>query len=98
SSTLEWLQSAGLENVQLLLDLGHCLISCEDPYQIATQAGTRLGYVQLDDNDGANDVHWPLLSGALTEAMLRNLLELLRDRKFRGGIALELNAKLEHPE
>jgi sugar phosphate isomerase/epimerase len=97
AGTLAWLQTSGLENLNLLLDLGHCLISREDPCQVVTHAGARLGYVQLDDNDGVNDVHWPLLSGALTETVLRDLLHKLRDVKYRHGIALELNTKLADP-
>ena len=31
SGTLDWLESAGLEDMSLLLDLGHCLISREEP-------------------------------------------------------------------
>jgi sugar phosphate isomerase/epimerase len=95
AAALQWLNDAGLENVKLVLDLGHCLISREDPSAVVAQAGPRLGYVQLDDNDGVNDVHWPLLTGALTEAILASLLHRLRG--FHGGIALELNGKLADP-
>jgi sugar phosphate isomerase/epimerase len=97
TGTLAWLDETGLDELTLLLDLGHCLISREDPCDIVTRARNRLGYVQLDDNDGVNDVHWPLLSGVLTEEMLRDFLRRLRDTKYRGGIALELSAKLDDP-
>jgi sugar phosphate isomerase/epimerase len=97
ASTLDWLQGSGLENIKLVLDLGHCLISREDPSALVEQAGARLGSVQLDDNDGANDVHWPLLSGALKEDVLRGLLHRLREQDIHGGIALELNGKLNEP-
>lgn len=95
--TLNWLETSGLENMKLVLDLGHCLISHEGPAEIATKAGARLGYVQLDDNDGVNDVHWPLLRGTLNEAVLRDLLHRLRALNYRGGVALELNGALEEP-
>lgn len=95
--TLNWLETMGPNNMKLVLDLGHCLISHEDPSEVATDAGAWLGYVQLDDNDGINDVHWPLLSGALTEVMLRDLLHRLRSLNYRGGVALELNGSLEEP-
>lgn len=98
AGTLDWLADAGLNDVKLLLDLGHCLISREDPCQMLAQAGDhRLGYVQLDDNDGVNDVHWPLLSGVLTEPMLRDFLRQLHVLGYRNGIAMELNAKLDNP-
>ena len=95
AGTLDWLNTDGLESMKMVLDLGHCLISKEDPCVVVTQAGDLLGYVQLDDNDGINDVHWPLLSGALTDAMLRDFLRKLRDVNYRAGVALELNGKLE---
>jgi sugar phosphate isomerase/epimerase len=95
--TLDWLNAAGLDEMNLLLDLGHCLISREDPCVVVDQANRRLGYVHLDDNDGVNDVHWPLLSGVLTEGGLRDFLRVLRDTKYRGGVALEFKSKLDDP-
>ena len=97
TGTLDWLHANDLEQLNLLLDLGHCLISHEDPCGVVDQAGDRLGYVQLDDNDGINDVHWSLLSGVLTEAVLHDFLRRLHDTKYRAGVALELNAKLDEP-
>jgi sugar phosphate isomerase/epimerase len=97
AATLAWLRSSGLENLKLVLDLGHCLISREDPSQVVNEAGDRLGYVQLDDNDGVQDVHWPLLTGALTQAVLRDFLHRLRAVQYTAGIALELNGKLDDP-
>jgi len=97
SGTLDWLRAQGLEDMNLLLDLGHCLISKEDPCQVTANAGDRLGYVQLDDNDGVGDVHWSLLTGALTEAKLREFLQYLRDSSYRAGVALELNPALKEP-
>src|SRR5262249_24933547 len=52
--TLEWLRRLNHDNLFLLLDVGHCLISEEDPSQAVVQAGDLLGYVHLDDNDSAN--------------------------------------------
>jgi sugar phosphate isomerase/epimerase len=97
SGTLDWFTSNGLDDMHLLLDLGHCLISREEPSHVVAQAGNRLGYVHLDDNDGVGDLHWPLLTGVLTTAMLQGFLQQLRETKYRGGIALELNAKLHDP-
>jgi len=97
AATLEWLRLLDLNDMKLVLDLGHCLISREDPSEVVRQAGDQLGYVQLDDNDGVNDVHWPLLTGALTDTMLRDFLHHLSASRYRNGIALELNAKLPDP-
>ena len=96
SGTLDWLTANSLD-VKLVLDLGHCLIIKEDPSHVVAQAGMRLGYVQLDDNDGVGDLHWPLLTGALTEGGLRALLNGLRESGYRGGVALELKGSLDEP-
>src|SRR5437762_1171210 len=61
TAVLNWLDRVGHANLALLLDLGHCLISNEDPAGAVRQAGARLGYVHVDDNDGKGDLHWPLL-------------------------------------
>jgi sugar phosphate isomerase/epimerase len=95
--TLDWLRTLRLEAVKLLLDVGHCLISGEEPARVVEQAADRLGYVHLDDNDGHGDLHWPLLTGQLTEEQLRALFAALRGADYAGGIALELNASLPEP-
>jgi sugar phosphate isomerase/epimerase len=91
AGTLEWLKGVGHPNLLLLLDVGHCLISDEDPTQMIVRAGERLGYVHLDDNDSVGDFHWPLLTGRLTEEMLEAALTVLQPDEFEGGVALELN-------
>jgi sugar phosphate isomerase/epimerase len=95
---LAFLDEAAHPNLGLLLDVGHCLISGEDPAEMVRRAGPRLAYVHLDDNDGVGDLHWPLLTGRLTEDHLRQLGQALRDVGHRGGIALELNPKNPDPE
>jgi sugar phosphate isomerase/epimerase len=97
AATLEWLRAAELEQARLLLDVGHCLISGEDPAHVAHTAGARLGYVHFDDNDGQGDLHWPLLTGRLSAAVLRELFATLRAMDFQGGLALELSSKLPEP-
>jgi sugar phosphate isomerase/epimerase len=89
-ATLDWLQALGHDNLFLLLDLGHCLLTNEIPAQVIRTAGARLGYVHLDDNDGVRDLHWPLLHGRLTESMLSDALAALRDAGYRGALAFEL--------
>jgi sugar phosphate isomerase/epimerase len=91
AATLEWLEAVGHPNLYLLLDVGHCLISEEDPTPMIVRAGDRLGYVHLDDNDSVGDFHWPLLTGRLTEEMLAGVLTVLQPDEFDGGVALELN-------
>lgn len=91
AATLRWLETHRLDNVQLLLDVGHCLISEEDPAQAIGQAGPRLGYLHFDDNDSISDLHWPLLTGRLTQDMLDAVFAMLHSSKYQGGLALELH-------
>lgn len=97
AGTLDWLERVGHANLFLLLDVGHCLISGEDPAVAATRAGPRLGYVHLDDNDGVRDVHWPLFTGRLTETTLRTFLETLPRIGYDGPLCLELNPENADP-
>jgi sugar phosphate isomerase/epimerase len=97
AATLDWLKQVGHPNLSLLLDVGHCLISGEDSSQAIEQAGARLGYVHVDDNDGINDVHWPLLTGQLTDAMLRAAVEALMHQDYQAALELELNPKSAQP-
>jgi sugar phosphate isomerase/epimerase len=90
-AALEWLRRPGHDRLALLLDVGHCLISDEDPAQLAARAGRRLGYVHCDDNDSVADLHWPLLTGRLTPDMLEALLAELRLQGYAGRLALELS-------
>jgi D-psicose/D-tagatose/L-ribulose 3-epimerase len=91
AGTLQWLEQLDHPNLFLLVDVGHCCISGEDAAGIVTRAGARLGYMHFDDNDGVGDLHWPLLTGKLTEAHLRAVLAALPAAGYRGPLALELN-------
>ena len=97
AAALEWLARVDHTNLFLLLDVGHCLISEEDPSQAVVQAGDRLGYVHLDDNDSVSDLHWPLLTGRLTGDTLEAFLLVLQLGGYDGGVALELNPKNADP-
>ena len=89
---LAWLRGAAHPHLALLLDVGHCLLTAEDPAAVARTAGPSLGYVHLDDNDGVGDLHWPLLTGRLTPTHLTDLAAALREVGFSGGLSLELKA------
>jgi sugar phosphate isomerase/epimerase len=95
--TLDWLDQLNHDNLFLLLDVGHCLISREDPVAIIRQAGRRLGHVHLDDNDGQADLHWPLLAGRLTQATLAAVLAALASERYGGAFVLELNPRNDSP-
>jgi len=91
ATALDWLEQLGHPHLGLLLDVGHCLISGEDAAAVVRRAGERLGYVHLDDNDGAGDLHWPLLTGFLTEQQLADTMRALQAIDYRGALSLELN-------
>ncbi len=97
ATTLYWLQQVGHSDLSLLLDVGHCLISGEDAANIVRLAGQRLGYVHLDDNDGIDDLHWPLLTGRLTQQQLADVMAALREIGYRGALSLELNPATAGP-
>jgi sugar phosphate isomerase/epimerase len=97
AATLDWLQQVGHPDLNLLLDVGHCLISGENAADIVRRAGQRLGYVHLDDNDGIGDLHWPLLIGRLTQQQLADVIMALRAIGYRGTLALELNPTSSDP-
>ena len=94
AGTLLWLEREKLHETKLLLDVGHCLISEEVPAAIVHEAGERLGYVHMDDNDGENDLHWALLKGRLTQSTLERTVEALIDQQYNHCLSLEL--KPEH--
>ena len=83
--------------MKLLIDVGHCLISREDPAKLIRAAGSRLGYIHFDDNDGQDDLHWPLLTGVCTEAVLRDTTSTLAECGYQRTLCLELNSELPEP-
>jgi sugar phosphate isomerase/epimerase len=98
ADTLRWLDRLGAENLGLVLDVGHCLITAEDPADCIRQVGPHLGHVHLDDNDGQADLHRPLLAGRLREGDLQEILGALRAIDYRGALSLEYRADGGDPE
>jgi sugar phosphate isomerase/epimerase len=97
AAALTWLNQLGHGNLSLLLDTGHCLMTGEDAAAVVRRAGPRLGYVHCDDNDGAGDLHWPLLAGRLTRDGLRELCAALRSVGYNGPLSLELSPNNADP-
>jgi sugar phosphate isomerase/epimerase len=97
AATLDWLNELGHPGLSLLVDVGHCLLSGEGPASVIARAGARLGYIHLDDNDGARDLHWPLLTGRLTRETLVRTLAILRDAGYDRALCLEFNSQLPDP-
>ena len=97
SGTLEFIHGIGHPNLYLLFDIGHSQISGEDPANTIRQAGDRLAYVHLDDNDGEGDLHLELTDGVLTEEVLGGTLEALNEIGYAGPVSIELNPNLSEP-
>ena len=97
AATLDFVRAVDHPNFYLLFDSGHIQMRGEDPVAIIRQAGERLGYVHLDDNDGVGDLHWSLLDGVMTEASLRSIFTALDEIGYDGGVSLELSARLPDP-
>jgi sugar phosphate isomerase/epimerase len=87
---LKFLNRLDHANLYLLLDVGHTLLSGEKPWAAAEAAGDRLGYVQMNDNDGKKDRHWPLLDGVLTYEGVSKTIDALRQIGYEGTLGLEL--------
>ena len=90
SEALEFVRRVDHENMYVLIDLGHVLITGEDPARAVGSAGDRLGYVHVDDNDGSNDLHLPLFSGVLTPGIAEGFLDALAEGGYDGGVGIEL--------
>ncbi len=97
SGTLAYLHELAHPNLYLLIDSGHLQISDEDPIQSIAAAGTRLGYMHLDDNDGKDDLHWALGDGVLKRDALKATLRALNDSTYTGPVSLELHPQLADP-
>ncbi|MXX51516.1 MAG: sugar phosphate isomerase/epimerase [Chloroflexi bacterium] len=96
--TLAYIEALGHPNLYLLYDSGHILLTGEDPSEVITAAGARLGYVHFDDNDGMGDLHWSLLDGVMSEDALDDTIQALREIDYAGALSLELSPSLPQPE
>lgn len=95
--TLAFIRQANRDNLYLLYDSGHIQMSGEDPETVIANAGDRLGYVHLDDNDGLSDLHWSLLEGVMTDESLITTLRALDSVGYQGALSLELSPALANP-
>ncbi len=97
NETMRLLDSAGSDGLFALLDLGHLLLTGEDPAATVRMLGDRLGYVHVDDNDGKSDVHYGLLEGVLSERTLFSFLDALDASNYDGPLAIEIKSDLASP-
>ncbi len=97
ASALEFVREAEHENLFVLLDFGHCLITGENPSQSIRNAGDRLGYVHVDDNGGQADDHYALFDGVLKSSVIESFLDTLAASDYDGGIGLEFKSNILSP-
>jgi sugar phosphate isomerase/epimerase len=83
--------------LHVLIDLGHNLITGEDPAEAVKAADDRLGYVHIDDNDGKSDLHWGLFDGVLRPAVMDRFLAALDFSGYDGTIGIEIRNSLPSP-
>ena len=81
----------------ILFDIGHAQMADEDPREVLSGVGDRLGYVHLDDNDGEQDLHLALTDGVQTTESLEELFVVLRDVGYDGPVSLEIKNDLPDP-
>ena len=97
AATLGFLREIGHPNLHLVFDIGHAQMSKENPAAAITAAGSLLGYVHLDDNDGVGDQHLALLDGVMKQDDLSRTFAALAAGPYAGPVSLELHATLPDP-
>lgn len=97
TETMRMLDAANSDGLYALLDLGHLLLTGEDPADTIRMLGDRLGYVHVDDNDGLSDVHYGLLEGVLSEHGLHEFLDALATSAYDGPLAIEIKSDISSP-
>ena len=95
--TLQFIEQIDHPNLYLLFDIGHAQMASENPADVLTMAGDKLGYVHLDDNDGENDLHLALCDGVLTQAVLQSTFQTLHEIHYTGNMSVELKDTLPDP-
>lgn len=97
AEALAFVRKLGHPALHVLVDLGHNLITREDPAEAVQKAGDRLGYVHIDDNDGKGDLHWALFDGVLKPAVMDRFLTALEESGYDGTIGIEIRNSLPAP-
>lgn len=97
AACLAFVRKTEHENVHVLVDFGHCLITGEVPSESIRNAGDRLGYVHMDDNHGVNDDHVALFDGVLKEPVINDFLDTLVSLPYNGGLGIEFKLTTPSP-
>lgn len=74
---LEIVDAVGDPRFRLCLDVGHaaCMGEDESPERWIRAMGGRIAHVHLHNNDGVDDLHWPLGQGVLDMERILSALE-----------------------
>lgn len=97
AACLAFVRKTEHENVHVLVDFGHCLITGEVPSESIRNAGDRLGYVHMDDNHGVTDDHVALFDGVLKAPVIEDFLETLVSLPYDGGLGIEFKLTTPSP-
>ena len=97
AACLEFVKKTAHENVHVLVDFGHCLITGENPSKSIRNAGDRLGYVHIDDNHGVYDDHVALFDGVLKAPVIEDFLDTLVSLPYDGGLGIEFKLTTPSP-
>ena len=97
AACLAFVKKSEHENVHVLVDFGHCLITGESPSESIRNAGDRLGYVHIDDNHGKLDDHVALFDGVLKAPVINDFLETLVSLPYNGGLGIEFKLTTPSP-
>jgi|TARA_B110000263_G_scaffold228889_1_gene222250 sugar phosphate isomerase/epimerase len=97
AACLEFVKKTEHENVHVLVDFGHCLITNEVPSESLKNAGDRLGYVHVDDNHGKFDDHVALFDGVLKAPVINDFLDTLVSIPYDGGMGIEFKLTTPSP-
>lgn len=97
AEVLAFVRKLGHPGLYVLIDLGHNLITNEDPVEAVRAAVDRLGYVHIDDNDGKSDLHRALFDGVLKPTVMAAFLQALQESGYDGTIGIEIRNSLPAP-
>ena len=96
-ATTDLVRRVGNPNLYTLIDVGHCLISGEDPALAVADTGDRLGYIHFDDNNRDDDLHLPLTEGVLDMDDVVGILAALVRSSYKGSLSIEGKNNLPDP-
>lgn len=89
--TMDFIRSAQVENLGVLIDSGHAAIAGESLTAASRLSKGRITHVHLNNNDGVSDLHWPPQKGKLSEEEFADFLSALKAQRYSGRVSLEIS-------